>query len=731
MSDVKMYPIEQFSINFVNESALPAGESKYYYRNPNAGHKFFRNLEASEIETLVKNNNFAENWNEIFVSKEFNANCVINNEFFGKVLIGKLSENYLEYNDLKLPVGIYNSTIISCEIGDNVSIRNANYLSHYIVGNNCILFNIDEMITSDRSKFGNGILKEGEEEEVRIWIEVGNENGGRKILPFDKIITADAYIWSKYRDDKELLAKLAEITNNGYSKKRGYYGLVGSNSVIKHCRIIKDVNIGEYCYIKGANKLKNLTINSSKLEPTQIGEGVELVNGIIGFSAKIFYGCKAVRFVTGRNTQVKYGARLLNSILGDNSTVSCCELLNNLIFPFHEQHHNTSFLIAATVLGQSNIAAGATIGSNHNSRSADGEVLAGRGFWPGLSSDFKHNSKFASFVLISKGSYAYEMNVTYPFSLVFQNKSDEAIQIIPAYWFIYNMYAIERNLYKFANRDKRKIKIQNIESEYLAPDTVSEIIKSIDRIYVLAGESINKTDNLTQDEYLKIGKEYIRNLALENKDIELKDKECMKKYGAKILKPVKAVCYFEKMILYFLVKNIVNVYNIATIRLKEVLEELKSLKKTKLYLNWINLGGQIVSQEDLEDIKKDIKNDKLTNWDEIHERYNDLWKKYPKDKLRFSIYAFETILDKNVDLFTEEDLKKLFEDAVLIKKFIYSACYDVKKKDYADSYRKMLYDNEEEMIAVIGDIKDNDFLIYLEKETGEFENAVKNFINRE
>ena len=48
----------------------------------------------------------------------------------------------------------------------------------------------------------------------------------------------------------------------------------------------KDVNphvkIGTDAYLKGANKLKNLTINSSPEEPTQIGEGVELVNGIVG-----------------------------------------------------------------------------------------------------------------------------------------------------------------------------------------------------------------------------------------------------------------------------------------------------------------------------------------------------------------------------------------------------------------------------------------------------------------
>ncbi len=126
-------------------------------------------------------------------------------------------------------------------------------------------------------------------------------------------------------------------------------------------------------------------------EPTQIGEGVELVNGIIGFGCHIFYGCKAVKFILGNNSNLKYGARLINSFLGDNSTISCCEVLNNLIFPAHEQHHNNSFLIASVVMGQSNMAAGATIGSNHNSRANDNEIQAGRGFWPGLCTSVKHS----------------------------------------------------------------------------------------------------------------------------------------------------------------------------------------------------------------------------------------------------------------------------------------------------------------------------------------------------
>ncbi|TMN86580.1 DUF4954 family protein, partial [Pseudoalteromonas sp. S408] len=93
--------------------------------------------------------------------------------------------------------------------------------------------------------------------------------------------------------------------------------------------IIKDVWVGTDAYFKGANKLKNLTVNSGEEGRTQIGEGCEIVNGIIGYGCRIFYGVKAVRFIMADHSQLKYGARLLNSYLGHNATISCCEVLNS------------------------------------------------------------------------------------------------------------------------------------------------------------------------------------------------------------------------------------------------------------------------------------------------------------------------------------------------------------------------------------------------------------------
>ena len=480
MNHIRKKPIAALGYDFIPKEFIPKGKNEYYLRNiQNRSGINHRKLAPAEIKILERNANSSDNWNKVLVADAFNPELVKNCAFYGLVRIGKLEPYFVEFNNLRMPVGLYNSTIISCDIGDNVVIDNVNFLSHYITGNEIILVNINELATTDHSKFGNGVLKKGENESVRVWMEICNENGGRSILPFNGMLASDAWLWAKYRDDERLLEKFKQFTDIRFDTQRGYYGKIGDRTVIKNCGIIKDVWIGSDAYIKGANKLKNLTINSGPDAPSQIGEGCELVNGIIGLGCRIFYGVKAVRFIMGDNSQLKYGARLINSYLGDNSTISCCEVLNSLIFPAHEQHHNNSFLCAATVFGQSNMAAGATIGSNHNSRGADGEIIAGRGFWPGLCVSLKHNSKFASFTLIAKGDFPAELNIPIPFSLVSNDVSKDKLTVMPGYWFMYNMYALARNAAKYTGRDKRTDKSQVIEYDFLAPDSINEIIEAL------------------------------------------------------------------------------------------------------------------------------------------------------------------------------------------------------------------------------------------------------------
>ena len=671
-----------------------------------------RHLTEEEKEILKKNYNHSSDsdWNNIYVSSQFDPNLIQHSEFSGTIVIGNLCKATLKYHDLVLETGIYHSMVRSCVIGDNVAIRNVRYLDNYKIGQGVILFNIQEMSCTNHSKFGNGILKEGEPESNRIWIGVCNENGGRDILPFESMLPADAYLWAKNRDDKELLNRFVELTEYGNDKKLNTFGLVEDFAVIKNSSLIKDAKIGSCAYIKGAFKLKNITILSSEDEPSQIGEGVEMVNGIMGYGSKVFYQAVAVRFVIGRNCQLKYGVRVLNTVLGDNSTVSCCELLNNLVYPFHEQHHNSSFLIATTIMGQSNIASGATIGSNHNSRSPDGEIVAGRGFWPGLCSDFKHNSKFASFVLVAKGSYQCELNINYPFSLVSINSTDQAISIIPAYWFQYNMFAMARNNSKFQKRDIRVVKAQHIETDPLAPDTVQEIVEALNRIIKLAARTLNYDD-------LQKAKDYLHQNP--NADLTLEDPRCMKRYGAKILKAARAYKEYRKVSKYFAVKTLLSWYEKSSFTSPSK-DFFNSVQEIELFTEWQNVGGQIIPTKKIEELFNLIKERKINTWDEVHDFYAQCQNQYEAYKTRYSIWVLEQLYSRDIGDFTKDITKDILKDVIDVSNYMYESSVSSREKDYSDYFRTITYKNEEEMLEVVGRLEENSFLKELKEDTEAF-----------
>lgn len=692
MNIINKHKVEELGYGFIDPKYLQAGEDEYYQRyNQNTSNTVYRQLSSSEIETLIRNGNSSDDWDKILVSNAFNPNLVKNCKFFGLIRIGKLETYYLEFNNLRMAVGLYNSTLISCDFGDNVCIDNVAYLSHYIIGNEVMIANVNELATTDYSKFGNGILKDGELEKSRIWMELCNENGGRKVIPFESMLPGDAFLWIKYRDDDALLDKFVELTEKEFDKRRGYYGTIGDRTVIKNCKIIKDVAIGSDAYLKGANKLKNLTINSDAKRTSQIGEGCEIVNGIVGYGCRIFYGAKAVRFVMASHSQLKYGARLINSYLGNNSTISCCEVLNALIFPAHEQHHNNSFLCASLLMGQSNIAAGATLGSNHNSRSADGEMLAGRGFWPALCVSIKHNSKFASYCILSKGDYPAELNITIPFCLVSNDEANDKLVIMPAYWFMYNMYALSRNTWKYKDRDMRTTKIQTIEYDYLAPDTINEIFYALELFKQL------KKD--------KTGELHLEGVENSSRQVQ-------------IIKVDQATEIFKDLVLFYGVVQLMQ--HIKLNKLYSVAEIKKTLPAKIQRTAWINVGGQLIINNDVEKIKQDIKKNKITSWGNLHEVYKKLGDKYATDKVSHAYTSLLEILNITSKQFTVDVLKDAIHKAITVKKWMSDGIVESREKDYSNPFRKITFNSKNEMEKVIGKFEDNSFIQQQLKEADEF-----------
>jgi Domain of unknown function (DUF4954) len=712
MNPIIKKPISEIGYNFIPQQYLPKGKDEYYLRNKqNRSGITYRKLTALEIAVLARNNNSSDDWNNVHVSDAFNPELVKNCKFFGLVRIGKLEPYTLEFHAIKQQVGLYNSTIISCDLGDNVVVDNVHYLSHYIIGNEVIINNVHEMCTTNYAKFGNGILKEGEEEKIRIWLEVCNENAGRKIIPFNGMLPGDAWLWSRNRDNEVLQNKLKEFTELKFDQLRGYYGKVGDRTVIKSCKIIKDVWIGSEAYLKGANKLKNLTINSSANAGSQVGEGCELVNGIIGEGCRVFYGVKAVRFYMASHSQLKYGARLINSYLGNNATISCCEVLNSLIFPAHEQHHNNSFLCAATVMGQSNIAAGATLGSNHNSRSADGELVAGRGFWPALCVSIKHNSKFASYTLLAKGDYPAELNIPLPFSLVSNDEANNQLVVMPGYWFLYNMYALARNAWKYIDRDKRTEKTQFLEYNFLAPDSVNEIFDSIRLLELFTGKAyLKKQDSkkqLTDNECIKAGKKLLTaNDKLVDELVILADGFENTKRNVLLLKVRQSYSLFKELIHFYATEQLLQFISNYQAKTFAALQKLLP-QKTKRS-NWLNAGGQLLEEAEWKKMIAKINNGKIKGWDDVHNFYQIQSALYNERKLQHSLSClFELTGEQQL---TKATFTKCLQQYLVTKEWMTKGIHNSRAKDYTNPFRQMTYETTEEMEAVTGSLEDNTFI---------------------
>jgi hypothetical protein len=587
----------------------------------------YRNLTAAEIERLERQGNCAEDWASVRVAEPFCIECVRNSTFEGTVILGAIENHKHTDEALSLREGIYNSTLVNVTFGNHPTVHNVHMLSGYTVGDDVLLFNIDEM-TCNPSNL--------------VWLEPMNENGGRKILPFSGMTIGDAYMWARYRGRKAFMERLEQFTRDLLATDEGRYG-----------------RVGDCCVIKNTKSLHNLIIRSSKEDSSRVDSCITLRDGVVGYGCTIEYGVIAERFLLGEHVHLEFGLRLNDTVVGDNSTLARCEVGNSIIFPAHEQHHNNSFLIAGLIMGQSNIAAGGTIGSNHNSRTADNELAAGRGFWPGLCCSFKHSSRFASYCLLAKGDYPAELDITLPFALVNNNVNKDQLEVMPAYWWMYNMYAMDRNSKKFAKRDKRKIKAQHIEFDNLAPDTAEEIFFGMEQLRKWKTES--------------------GEWKVERGGIEKSKRPTL------ILKGEEGLKAYEEMLVFYAMKNLEN--------------GERKVERGKCETDWVNIGGQLVSKPDMEHLITDVENGTICSWQQLHDRMDTLWEVYPaqREAHAYGVLCRLSGVDQLDDTLWHQ-YRQRYEE---IKNYIEEQKVASRHKDEVNPFRNMTYWDDDERAAVL------------------------------
>ncbi len=544
----------------------------------------WRPLTDAEISQLIQQNNFSDDWKNISVVLDFSAMHIRDCRFYGPVRL----EN---------GVTLLNST-----------------LSNYHIGTGTRIANVRDMVfTHERYAYP---------------LELCNEDGRYRVNAVPGMNSTDAFL-CLHTGNPDLF---------GQGAVDEHMGRVGAGCNIENIDCIDHLHTGDGCELSGCAKVSHAWISSSAEQSTRIGKGVFLDHVIVNEGARIDTAANLAHVLVGQCCSLTDGARIYHSAIGDNSHIAGCEIGHSFLYPCHEQHHSNSFLIAAHVQGQSNVAAGATLGSNHNGRKNDVDLVAGRGFWPGLCTSLSYPCSFAPYTLIAKGDYPRPLRIPFAFSLINNNIQDNCLEIMPAFWWMHNAYAMMRNEWKYEHRDKRKNYTQQYDYRPLAPDTIHVVMENHQLLTRhLAGEA------------------------------ELPKME-MSNRPVRILKEKEAVAAYREMMLCYVLRNS-HTFEDKPLQLNAILSEPDE--------QWVNAGGNVISAKHLHELSQAAS---LKECHTLQDQYSDEY--YSDGDTRFILHY---LCGGEV---TEARIRALHVEAIAAQVRFYERVIAERKRDLSSEFRQ-------------------------------------------
>jgi hypothetical protein len=298
---------------------------------------------------------------------------------------------------------------------------------------------------------------------------------------------------------------------------------------------------------------------------------------------------------------------------------------------------------------------------------------------------------------------------------------------MPAYWFMYNMYALARNAWKYPDRDNRAEKIQLLEYDYLAPDSVNEMFESLRLLELFTGKAWFRKNNLkkmSDEQSIEKGKELLleKNAVVNELEIIAEGFENAKRKTI-VRKAQRSYDAYKEMILYYgLVQLIKWMEENNTPSIEELIKEFNALD---VRAQWLNVGGQLIPVEEVDALKNAIKDQQINSWDELHHAYTLQGEKYPLQKMQHALVSLlEAEAIEPSDINTTQ-LNKWLDKAVEITASITHRISESRKKDYTNPFRKMLYDSQAEMNDVLGEFDKNSFVKQQQKELEQFKKRVE------
>ena len=296
----------------------------------------YRKLTADEVSRLQSQFCLADDWEKVSVSEGFSTDYVHHTRFSGQVRLGVFQKEFTLPGGIRKHAGLRHVTLHNVTVGDNCCIENIqNYIANYEIGSDAFIENVDIILVDGLSKFGNGVE-----------VSVLNETGGREVPISNKLSAHQAYIMALYRHRPQLIARMKAITDYYANKHASAVGTIGSHVTILNTGSIKNVRIGDHCYISGACRLTNGTVNSNADAPVHIGDGVICDDFIISSGSHVDDGAMLTRCFVGQACKLGHNYSASDSLFFSNCQGENGEACAIFAGPFTVTHHKSTLLIA-------------------------------------------------------------------------------------------------------------------------------------------------------------------------------------------------------------------------------------------------------------------------------------------------------------------------------------------------------------------------------------------------
>lgn len=444
-----------------------------------------RALTREEIAVLEANGCRADDWARVQVGQDFDCFRMRRVHLRGDCTLGRFAGEAEVVPGIRLATGVYDSTLIDCQIGNDCLIENVRFAAKLVVEREAVLFDVGAVTCSGSAVFGCGRD-----------LPLACETGGREVPVWPEMTVDAAALVARNRADAAGQAAVRAAVAAEVKALTSAVAWVRRGARVLHTERCHDAYVGAGALVDHAIELTDSCVLSSPEERTEVSAGAAVRESVLQWGVHVTGGGIVRRSALLEHSAVDAHGTVEDSVIGPNTHIAKGEVTASLVGPFVGFHHQSLLIAAFWPEGKGNIAHGAMVGSNHTGRAPDQEVWPGEGTFFGLGCAVRFPADYsgAPYSVVSMGTSTLPQKVAFPFSLIavpaepLDGEDDHVPrafnEIVPGWALEANAYGLARNELKYGQRDKSRR--HRIDYKVLRPHIVRQVRAARDRLRAVA-----------------------------------------------------------------------------------------------------------------------------------------------------------------------------------------------------------------------------------------------------